>query len=53
MNNLYIANNAVVIGRLARTRYFHLRDRKRKRGGISKIVDSGSSGSLDPLFKKF
>jgi hypothetical protein len=33
------------------SRYFPPRDRERKRGGISKIVDSDSAGSFDPLFK--
>jgi hypothetical protein len=51
MNSFYLANDMVVIDRPACTLYFHPRDRKRKRGGISKIVNSGSAGSFDPLFK--
>jgi hypothetical protein len=51
MNSLYVAHDKVVIGRPARMLYFDPRDRKRKWGGISKIVDLGSAGSFDPLFK--
>jgi hypothetical protein len=54
MHSFYVANGMVVIGLRARMLYFHPRDRKRKKkGGISKIVDSGLAGSFDPLLNFF
>jgi hypothetical protein len=53
MNIFYVANDTVVIGRPAHTRYFHPRDQKRKRGEISKIVDSACPARLIPFLKQF
>jgi hypothetical protein len=47
MNSLYVANDTVVFS----SARFSPNRPERKRGGNSKIVDSGSAESFDPLFK--
>jgi hypothetical protein len=47
MNIFYVANDTVVIS-IAR---FSPERPKKEEGWVLKIVDSGSAGSFDPLFK--
>jgi hypothetical protein len=47
MNSFYVANDTVVI--FDRANY--TRETGKEEGWILKIVDSGSAGSFDPLFK--
>jgi hypothetical protein len=47
MNSCYVANDAVVIS----DRAIYTRETGKEEGWILKIVDSGSAGSFDPLFK--
>jgi hypothetical protein len=47
MNIFYVANDTVVIS----TARFSLERPEKEEGWILKIVDSGSAGSFNPLFK--
>jgi hypothetical protein len=47
MNTFYVANDTVVIF----DRAIYTRESGKEEGWILKIVDSGSDGSFDPLFK--
>jgi hypothetical protein len=47
MNSFYVANDTVVIF----NRAIYTRETGKEEGWILKIVDSGSAGSFDPLFK--
>jgi hypothetical protein len=47
MNSLCVANDTVVIF----DRAIYTRETGKEEGWILKIVDSGSAGSFDPLFK--
>jgi hypothetical protein len=49
----YVVHDAAVITSTGTYALLLTRDKKRKRGEISKIVDSGSAGSSDPLLKHF
>jgi hypothetical protein len=47
MNSFYVANDTVVIF----DRAIYTQETGNEEGWILKIVDSGSAGSFDPLFK--
>jgi hypothetical protein len=47
MHSFYVANDTVVIF----DRAIYTRETGKEEGWILKIVDSGSAGSFDPLFK--
>jgi preprotein translocase subunit SecF len=47
MNSFYVVNDTVVIF----DRAIYTRETGKEEGLVLKIVDSGSAGSFDPLFK--
>jgi hypothetical protein len=49
----YVAHDTNVIVLAGSYALLLTRDQKRKRGQVSKIIDSGSAGSFDPLLKHF